>query len=111
MDKRLYGLTFAMVLTAGIAASNFPAAAQVGPAMGKKWAETCLSERTKPAYRDSVQANETIRLDRHAGLIKLRAQLERDVEGITRLDLVARVALLELWCCPRYRRRRSRFST
>jgi hypothetical protein len=55
MDKRLYGLTFAMVLTAGIAASNFPAAAQVGPAMGKKWAETCLSERTKPAYREALE--------------------------------------------------------
>jgi len=55
MDKRLYGLTFAMVLTAGIAAANFPAAAQLGPAMGKKWAETCLSERTKPAYREALE--------------------------------------------------------
>jgi hypothetical protein len=27
------------------------------------------------------QGNETIRLDGHAGLIKLRGQLERDVEG------------------------------
>jgi hypothetical protein len=59
----------------------------------------------------SVQGNETIRLDGHACLIKLRAQLERDVEGITRLDLVARVALLELWCCPRCRCGRSRFRT
>jgi len=55
MDKRLYGLTFAMALTAGIAASNFPAAAQLGPAMGKKWAETCLSERTKPAYQEALE--------------------------------------------------------
>jgi hypothetical protein len=55
MDKRLAGLTFAMVLTAGIAASNFPAAAQLGPAMGKKWADTCLSERTKPAYREALE--------------------------------------------------------
>jgi hypothetical protein len=28
------------------------------------------------------QGNETIRLDGHAGLIKLRGQLERDVEGL-----------------------------
>ena len=55
MDKRLYGLTFAMVLTAGIAASNFRATAQLGPAMGKKWAEACLSERTKPAYREALE--------------------------------------------------------
>src|SRR5580704_16617795 len=55
MDKRLSGLTFAMVLTAGIAVSNFPASAQLGPAMGKKWAETCLSERTKPAYRELLE--------------------------------------------------------
>jgi hypothetical protein len=55
MDKRLYGLTFAMVLTAGIAASNVPVAAQLGPALGKKWAETCLSERTKPAYRELLE--------------------------------------------------------
>jgi hypothetical protein len=55
MDKRLYGLSLAMVLTASTAASNFPAAAQLGPAMGKKWAEACLLERTKPAYREALE--------------------------------------------------------
>jgi hypothetical protein len=57
MNNRSFGLTFALALTAGISATNFPVAAQspLGKAMGEKWAKSCLTESAKTAYRQQLQ--------------------------------------------------------
>jgi hypothetical protein len=55
MVTMLRSTSILLAVIAALAASSFPAAAQLSKLMGEKWAKNCLTETAKSEYQKALQ--------------------------------------------------------